>query len=87
MLGFATANTLSIGPASVTFTPVSFQIGPDLTLAQTGTLTPTSQLTYQFSSPVDVTKDGTDLGKVSSVTFTPGVDNIGIDFTGRALSQ
>jgi hypothetical protein len=86
LLGPLDTNTLTIGPAFVSFTPVSFQIGPDLTLAQSGTVTPTSQLVYQFSTPVDVTKDGTDLGLVSSVAFTPGMDNIGIKFTGAPIT-
>jgi RTX calcium-binding nonapeptide repeat (4 copies) len=88
----AGSDTLSVGPASVTFTPISFQVGPNLTLAQTSTITPTNQLTYAFTNPagqtlyVDVTKDGQDLGLVSSVTFSPGVDNLGIKFAGTPIT-
>ncbi len=88
----AGSDTLSVGSASVTFTPISFQVGPNLTLAQTSTITPTNQLTYSFTNSsgqaiaVDVTKDGQDLGLVSSVTFTPGVDNLGIKFAGTPIT-
>jgi hypothetical protein len=86
-------DTISLGPLSATITPASFQIGPDLSLVQTSTITPTNTLTYNFfdaknnnAISVDVTKDGTDLGKVSSVSFTPGVDSIGINFTGMPIT-
>jgi hypothetical protein len=85
-------DTLKVGPASVSITPVSFAMGPDLSFQQTGTVTPTNQLTYTFfnnitnqAMKVDVTKDGVDLGRQSSVTFTPGVDAIGVQFTGTPI--
>ena len=92
LAGLAGSDTLSVGSASVTFTPISFQVGPNLTLAQTSTVTPTSQLTYSFtdsaSQPmnVDVTKNGHDLGMVSSVTFSPGVDNVSVKFAGTPIT-
>ncbi len=94
ILSAADTFTLSVGPASVSFTPVNFQIGPELYLNQTGTITPTNSLTYKFytdsseskSMLVDVTKDGVDLGKVSSVSFLPGVDNVGIQFNGTRIT-
>src|SRR5262249_840736 len=51
------------------------------------TVTPTNSVNYQFSDAsggrmfVDVTKNGEDLGHVSDVTFIPGVDSIGVQFT------
>src|SRR5579884_1015985 len=92
-LSLAGEDTLSIGPISFTLTPVSFQMGPDLTLVQTSTITPTSQLSYQFFSDqaethplsVDVTKNGQDMGPVSSVTFTAGADNVGVKFNGTPI--
>jgi hypothetical protein len=87
--GLLDTTTFSIGPASVIFTPVSFQMGPDLTLVQTSTITPTSQLTYNFSSPVVVTLDGqvqNGGNPETSVTFTPGVDTLGVQFTGNPVT-
>ena len=91
LAGLAGADTISVGPASVTFTPISFQVGPNLTLAQTSTVTPTSQLTYTFTDTalqpmnVDVVKNGQDLGLVSSVTFSPGQDNVSVKFAGTPI--
>ncbi len=88
-LSLAGQDTLSIGPASVTLTPVSFQMGPNLTLVQTSTITPTSQLTYNFSSPVVVTLDGqvqNGGNPESSITFTPGKDTLGVQFSGKPIT-
>src|SRR5262249_35503120 len=100
LLGFPQAgalvstDSLEIGPFSLELTPISFTLGPDLSFKQTGTITPKSQLTYSFytdsseTTPmsVDVTKNGTDLANVTSVTFTPGVDNIGTKFQGKPIT-
>jgi SdrD B-like domain/Bacterial Ig-like domain (group 3)/Domain of unknown function DUF11 len=82
----ASTDTIAVGPFYLSGTPVSFQLGPNLSFAQTGTVTPTNQLTYSFSDTVDVMKNGTDLGAVDSVSFTPGVDTIGIGFTGDPIT-
>src|SRR5262245_6268522 len=82
----ASTTNLYIGPFYVSMTPVSLALGPTLSFAQTGTMTPTNELTYSFSEAVDVTKNGADPVHVSSVTFTPGVDTIGIRFPGHKIT-
>jgi hypothetical protein len=77
--------TITIGSASVSFTPVSFELSPTLFLEQIGTVTPRDTLTYNFSSPVVVTMDGQIQyggNPESSVTFTPGVDTVSIQDPG-----
>jgi hypothetical protein len=85
---------ITIGDFTLSMTPVSFELGPDLYFTQTGTVTPTNQLTYDFFSDSALTKpmnnvqvsiNGAAPVSMSSVTFTPGVDTIGIDFTGDPI--
>ena len=79
------SDTIDFGSASLTFIPVSFEMGPVLYLEQIGTITPTNTLTYSFSSPVVVTLDGQVQhhgNAESSVTFTPGVDTVSIQDPG-----
>jgi hypothetical protein len=88
LLTSTTINLLD-GMATLEFTPVSFQLTPSLDVAQTGTVTPTNQLTYNFSSPVVVTLDGqvqNGGNPESAVTFTPGVDTLGVGFTGSTIA-
>ncbi len=89
----ADTDTIQIGNMKLSLTPVSFEMGPALVLEQTGTITPTNSLTYNFynasgnaTTTVDVVKDGVDLGSVPSVTFTPGQDTISLDFTGTPFT-
>jgi hypothetical protein len=87
-------SSISLGPATVNFTPVSFQLQPTLYASQTATFRPVNTLTYSFTKNVggnivtatpDVILDGVDQGPVSSVTFTPGVDTVGIRFFGKTI--
>lgn len=86
LASLTSTDSIDVGPVSLNITPVSFTIGPSLGIEQVGTVTPVNTLTYNFSSAVDVTKDGTDLGQVTSVAFTPGQDTIGIDFTDKPIT-
>jgi hypothetical protein len=90
-LGMTDSINLPLG-VSASFTPVSFLLQPTLIAAQAITLQPVSQLTYWFTDPVtgavmnpDVIRDGRDLGNVSSVTFTPGQDTVGVRFAGNKI--
>lgn len=71
-------DTVSLAGVNLSFTPVSFQLGPNLRLVQTGSITPVNTFTYTFtdqngnSISADVYEDGTDLGNIPSVAFTPG---------------
>ncbi len=87
-----TTDSINLGPISVKFTPVSFELQPTLTAQQSVSIQPTSRLTYTFTnaqgqsiSP-DVTLNGTDLGAKSSVTFTPGQDTVGVKFEGAPIT-
>jgi uncharacterized repeat protein (TIGR01451 family) len=90
----SSADSLNIGPLAVSFTPLSFQLQPTLYAVQTASIQPVSQLTYNLSVPSGdalpvVTLDGKQLnnGKgVSSVTFTPGKDTVGIAFEGYPIT-
>jgi hypothetical protein len=86
LAALTSSDEIDIGPVTLDVTPISFTIGPDLSIQQTGTITPVSTLTYSFSTPVDVIKNGTDQGVVSSVTFTPGQDSVGIGFTDQKIT-
>ncbi len=86
---------VNLGPFNVGFTPLSFQIQPTLYASQTVTVTPFSQLTYNFSdgsgNPMGViaSLNGAPVNggnPVTSVTFTPGKDTLGLDFQGRAIT-
>jgi hypothetical protein len=81
----AGTETIKFGSASLSFTPVSFEMGPVLYLEQIGSITPTSTLTYNFSSPVVLLLDGhvqNGGSPESAVTFTPGVDTVSIQDPG-----
>ena len=87
-----TTDIINVGPLAIDFTPVSFQLQPTLSANQVGTVTPSSRLTYTFTNPsgqpmdVGVTLDGQYLGDVPSVTFTPGVDTVGVRFDGTPIT-
>src|SRR5262249_4427766 len=49
-LAAASTTYVNLGPFNVGFTPVSFQIQPTLYASQTATVTPVSQLTYNFTN-------------------------------------
>jgi hypothetical protein len=90
-----TTISAQLGAINLQFTPISFQIQPTLSAAQTVTLTPVSRLTYSFIDPADptgktsmspdVVLNGVDLGSKSSVTFTPGKDTLGVRFEGKPI--
>jgi uncharacterized repeat protein (TIGR01451 family) len=90
----SSTDSINLGPISVSFTPVSFQLQPTLYAVQTVSIQPLSLLTYNFSVPAGdalpaVTLDGKLLQKgqgVSSVTFTPGKDTVGIAFEGYPIT-
>ena len=93
----ALSSTVSVklGPFNVGFTPISFEIQPTLYTSQTVMVTPVSQLTYNFSDGsghamgVIATLNGAPVNggsPVTSVTFTPGKDTLGLDFQGRAIT-
>ncbi len=93
LAGLADTDSINLGPLNAQFTPVSFQLQPTLTAAQTVTLQPVSRLTYTFTDPnnnnasmtADVILNGQDIGQQSSVTFTPGQDTVGIQFEGKPI--
>jgi uncharacterized repeat protein (TIGR01451 family) len=71
------------------FTPVSFQLQPTIYAAQSASVQPLSQLTYNFSAPVVVTLNGQPVrggNPVTSVTFTPGKDTVGVQFEGQPIT-
>jgi uncharacterized repeat protein (TIGR01451 family) len=85
----ADTDTINLGPVTVSFTPLSFQLQPTLYASQTATITPENALTYNFSSPVVVFLDGSPYNggnPVSQVTFTPGKDTLGIKFEGAPIT-
>src|SRR5262249_22321640 len=82
---FLTTSTNSIGPASLSFYPISFQLTPTLNAVQTGIITPISMLDYKFDSPTNVTLNGTSMNGVTHVVFNPATDTLGIPFTGTPI--
>ncbi len=67
------STSISFGKlATLDVTPVDFLVGLAAYAQQSLTVTPESQLTYQFNRPVYLQLNGQTQGPVTSVTFAPG---------------
>jgi hypothetical protein len=77
--------TLSLGPASLHLNLFDYELGPQLSLAQTVSLAPEPTLTLAFDQNINVVKNGV-VERTNAVAVRLGVDDVQIQFPNRELN-
>ena len=90
--GLLGTTVIDLGIGTIEITTVRFDAGPELALTQDVEVVPTSRLTYEFDSEVEVHINGQhivdsvgDPDKVTRASFVPGTDDIKVYFRGNPI--